>query len=224
MSASSKLQEFTVNKSLLSKCDLYIKHLLDLIFSLILFIICLPLLLTFAVWIPLDSKGPILFIQKRLGKNGKIFNCYKFRTMVQDAETALKRSLENDPVLKNEWQYNFKLKNDQRITRIGSFLRKTSLDELPQMLNVIRGEMSLVGPRPRPLYELAGRENDEIFQLGLCLRPGITGLWQVSGRNELDFHHRIWLDAVYVQKRSLWFDISLLFRTISIVLRQKGAY
>ncbi|MDD4169651.1 MAG: sugar transferase [Desulfotomaculaceae bacterium] len=224
MSSSSKLPEPMVNNNLLGKCDIFIKHFFDLTFGLILFTICLPFLLMFAVWLKLDSKGPILFIQKRLGKNGKVFHCYKFRTMVQDAEKALKRSLENDPDLKKEWEYNFKLKNDQRITRFGSFLRKTSLDELPQMINVIRGEMSLVGPRPRPLYELVGREDDKIFKLGLSVRPGITGLWQVSGRNELDFHHRIWLDAVYVQKRSLLLDIYLLFRTISIVLRQKGAY
>lgn len=223
MSASPKLPEFTVN-SLMSKCDLFFKHFIDFTFCLILFTICLPLLFVFAVWIKRDSRGPILFIQERLGKDGKVFKCYKFRTMVQDAENALKRSLDKDPVLKKEWDFNFKLKNDQRITRFGSFLRKTSLDELPQIINVIRGEMSLVGPRPRPLYELVGREDDEIFQLGLSVRPGITGLWQVSGRNELDFYHRIWLDAVYVQKRSLWFDITLLFRTISTVLRQKGAY
>jgi len=216
--------EHKANNNLSSKLSLFVKRIFDLIAGLLVFILCLPFLFVFAILIKLDSKGPALFIQKRLGRNGKVFNCYKFRTMVRDAEEALRLSLEKDPSLQKEWDANYKLKKDPRITRVGRFLRKTSLDELPQMINVIQGKMSLVGPRPRPLYELEGRREDELFHIGLALRPGITGLWQVSGRNELDFEHRIRLDAAYVRNRSLWLDIALLFRTISIVLWQKGAY
>jgi undecaprenyl-phosphate galactose phosphotransferase len=210
--------------NLASNRRLLIKRIFDLTVGLLVFIPCLPLLFVFAGLVKLDSRGPAFFIQKRLGRNGKVFNCYKFRTMVREAEEALRLSLEKDPVLKKEWDANFKLRNDRRVTRVGRFLRKTSLDELAQIINVILGDMSLVGPRPRPLYELEGRREDELFHLGLTVRPGITGLWQVSGRNELDFEHRVRLDAAYVRNWSLWLDISLLFRTISIVLWQKGAY
>lgn len=213
-----------IKNSLTRKRRLIMKRVFDLTVGLFLFILYLPLLVIFALLIKLDSRGPAFFIQKRLGRNGKIFNCYKLRTMVRDAEEVLRISLERDPVLNKEWEANFKLKNDPRITRVGRFLRKTSLDELSQIINVIRGDMSLVGPRPRPLYELEARKEDELFHLGLTVRPGITGLWQVSGRNELDFEHRISLDAAYVRNWTLWLDISLLLRTISIVLGQRGAY
>ncbi|OPZ73861.1 MAG: UDP-glucose:undecaprenyl-phosphate glucose-1-phosphate transferase [Firmicutes bacterium ADurb.Bin456] len=177
-----------------------------------------------ALLIKLDSRGPVFFVQKRLGRNGRVFNCYKLRTMVCDAEEVLGASLAKDSILKKEWEANFKLKNDPRVTRAGRFLRTTSLDELSQVINVIRGDMSLVGPRPRPLYELEVRKEDVTFQLGLAMRPGITGLWQVSGRNELDFEQRINLDAAYVRNWTLWLDISIAVKTIGIVLRQRGAY
>lgn len=208
----------------MSKRGLFIKRIFDLALSLIAFVFCLPVFWGFILLIKLDSRGPAFFVQKRLGRNGKVFNCYKFRTMVRDAETVLQLSLKKDPALKKEWDANFKLKHDSRVTPVGRFLRKTSLDELPQIINVIRGEMSLVGPRPRPLYELEGRSDDPLFHQGLTVAPGITGLWQVSGRNELNFEHRIKLDAFYVRNRTIWLDISLLFKTIGIVIRQKGAY
>ncbi len=200
------------------------KRIFDLAAGISIFIISLPLLFIFVILIRLDSNGPAFFIQKRLGKNGKVFNCFKFRTMVLDAEEKLRLSLVEQPALKKEWEANFKIKNDSRVTNIGRLLRKTSLDELPQIINVIRGEMSLVGPRPRPLYEIEGMEGDDLFKAGLSVLPGITGLWQVSGRNELDFENRIWLDAVYVWNQSFWLDVSLLIKTVSIVLRQKGSY
>lgn len=184
----------------------------------------LPFLFIIAALIKTFSKGPVFFVQKRLGKNGKVFNCYKFRTMTINAEHVLIRFLEKNPALAEEWKANFKLKNDPRITGIGRFLRKTSLDELPQIINVMRGEMSLVGPRPRPLYELEGQENDFLFYLGLSALPGMTGLWQVYGRSDLDFKKRICLDAYYVMNWSLCFDITLLYRTVSIILRQKSSY
>ncbi|MFA4886202.1 MAG: sugar transferase [Desulfotomaculaceae bacterium] len=213
-----------MNNRDISTISLLTKRILDLIAGIVILIISLPLLFVIVILIKLDSKGPAFFIQKRLGKNGKVFNCYKFRTMVLDAEERLWLSLIKQPALKQEWEANFKIKNDSRVTIIGRLLRKTSLDELPQIINVIRGEMSLVGPRPRPLYEMEGMEENHLFQAGLSVLPGITGLWQVSGRNELDFENRIWLDAVYVWNWSLWLDASLLLRTIGIVLRQKGSY
>lgn len=213
-----------IGNNLASKWNIFIKRVFDLVIGLIILAIILPILIIFTVLIKLDSKGSALFIQKRLGRDGKVFSCLKFRTMVQDAEEVLKRSLEKDPEMKKEWEANFKLKNDPRITRVGKLLRKTSVDELPQIISVLMGEMSLVGPRPRPLYELNGRKNNYLFNVGLSVRPGMTGLWQVSGRNELDFGDRIKLDAVYVRNWSLWIDVSLLFRTISVVLWQKGAY
>ncbi len=215
--------EENISKCRFSHRELFIKRIFDVVVGLILLIVSLPLLFIFAVLIILDSKGPAFFIQKRLGRQGKVFDCYKFRTMVPDAEEVLSVYLEKDPTLKKEWETNFKLKNDPRITRVGRILRRSSLDELPQIINVIRGEMSMVGPRPRPLYELDGREEDYIFRAGLSVRPGMTGLWQVCGRNELDFQNRIRLDAVYAKNCSLWLDIYLILKTVGTVLRQKGA-
>lgn len=201
-----------------------IKRVMDLALGLIVFIACVPLLVTLAVAIKLDSRGPVLFIQPRLGRNGQVFYCFKFRTMVRDAGQVLNSLLATDPVMRNEWAASFKLKNDPRLTRVGRFLRKTSLDELPQIINVLRGEMSLVGPRPRPLYEMEASKDDYIFYTGLLMRPGMTGLWQVSGRSQMDFENRILMDALYVCNWTLWLDIQLLFRTVGAVLRRKGAY
>ncbi len=202
----------------------FLKRMFDLILGFLMLTATLPFFIVIALLTKLDSRGPVLFTQKRLGKNGKQFNCLKFRTMVGDAGDVLRHALEKDQALKEEWKFNFKLKNDPRVTRVGSFLRKTSLDELPQIINVLRGEMSLVGPRPRPLYELDGQKDDHLFYVGLTVRPGITGLWQVSGRNDLDFKQRILLDAIYVQNWSLQLDFLLLYKTIKVVLKQTGAY
>jgi len=203
---------------------LIIKRLIDLLLGSIIFILGLPFFFIIAVLIKLDSQGPVFFIQQRLGEKGQVFNCFKFRTMVQDAGNLLQREIENNPEFKKEWSSNFKLKQDPRITRVGGFLRKSSLDELPQIINVLRSEMSLVGPRPRPLYELEGQESNYIFHNGLLVRPGITGLWQVSGRNNLDFLQRIQLDAEYVQNWSLTSDFKLLYKTVFIVLKRQGSY
>nr|WP_245561133.1 sugar transferase [Desulfoscipio gibsoniae] len=202
----------------------FLKRIFDLTLSFLLLTVSLPFFIIIALLTKLDSRGPVLFTQKRLGKNGKEFSCLKFRTMVGNAGDVLRHALEKDQALREEWEINFKLKNDPRVTRVGSFLRKTSLDELPQIINVLRGEMSLVGPRPRPLYELEGQKGNDMFYVGLTVRPGITGLWQVSGRNDLDFKQRILLDAMYVQNWSLKLDFLLLFKTIKVVLKQTGAY
>jgi len=192
----------------------YLKRLLDILCSFLLLVISIPLFFIIAILIKIDSKGPVFFLQKRCGKDGREFNMYKFRTMVKDAETLKKR-------LKNEMDGPmFKLKNDPRITVIGGILRKLSLDELPQLLNVLKGEMSLVGPRPLADEEMVG---DDIWrEIRLSVRPGMTGLWQIMGRDSGKFSDWITYDTEYVQKRSLFMDIKILFLTITTVLCNKG--
>lgn len=224
MTASDKSPLLEVDDIPAGKCNLFAKRIFDLVVCSLILVLSLFFFVLSAILIKLDSKGPIFFTQKRLGKNAKVFNCYKFRTMRRHAEAALKDALEKNPELRKEWEAHYKIKNDPRITRVGLFLRKSSLDELPQLFNIIRGEMSLVGPRPRPLYEMEGRSEDVLFNMGLSVLPGLTGLWQVSGRNELDFKHRILLDAIYARNWSLSKDVLILFRTFSIVIRKKGVY
>ena len=191
-----------------------LKRLLDILCSFLLLVISIPLFFIIAILIKIDSKGPVFFLQKRCGKDGREFNMYKFRTMVKDAETLKKR-------LKNEMDGPmFKLKNDPRITQVGGILRKLSLDELPQLLNVLKGEMSLVGPRPLADEEMVG---DDIWrEIRLSVRPGMTGLWQIMGRDSGKFSDWITYDTEYVQKRSLFMDIKILFLTITTVLCNKG--
>lgn len=192
----------------------YLKRLLDILCSFLLLVISIPLFFIIAILIKIDSKGPVFFLQKRCGRNRKEFFMYKFRTMVKDAET-LKKGLKNEmdgPM--------FKLKNDPRITQVGRILRKLSLDELPQLLNVLKGEMSLVGPRPLADEEMVG---DDIWrEIRLSVRPGMTGLWQIMGRDSGKFSDWITYDTEYVQKRSLFMDIKILFLTITTVLCNKG--
>ncbi len=166
--------------------------------------------------------GPAIFAHQRVGQSGRMFPCFKFRTMHVDAEQQLRDLLARDPAARAEWEREFKLRNDPRITGIGHFLRRTSLDELPQLFNVIRGEMSLVGPRPVIRAELE-RYGDDVDYF-LMVRPGMTGLWQVSGRNDVDYETRVYLDTWYVKNWSLWYDIAILFKTVRVVLARKGAY
>lgn len=195
------------------------KRCLDLVLIFLSIPFILPLLFLCALLIKIESPGgPAVFRQKRTGVNGKLFNMLKFRTMVPNAE-ALKQELAH----LNELQWpDFKITNDPRITRVGRFLRKTSLDELPQLLNVLRGEMSLVGPRPTSFaadtYDLWQTERLDVL-------PGLTGLWQIIGRGSMEFDERVRLDIAYIERRCLWLDIQILFRTIYIALIQrKGAY
>ncbi len=181
----------------------------------------LMLLLGLLIWLE-DRKNPFFF-QPRIGRSGGIFRTAKFRTMVPDAETVLQQALENDPVLRAEWEANFKLKKDPRITRVGNFLRRTSLDEIPQLLNVLRGTMSLVGPRPLPSYHFNDLPEQVRF-LRNKVRPGITGLWQVSGRSEAGTEGMERWDPYYVRNWSIWLDIVILVRTFKAVCRAHGAY
>lgn len=168
------------------------------------------------------DHGPAIYGHERIGNGGRPFKCLKFRSMVVNSKEVLEQLLNTDPAARKEWDATFKLKDDPRITDIGKFLRKTSLDELPQLFNVLKGEMSLVGPRPIITAELE-RYSDEVDYY-LLSKPGMTGLWQVSGRSDVDYETRVYLDAWYVKNWSMWNDIAILFKTISVVLRKDGAY
>lgn len=175
-----------------------------------------------ALAIKLSSRGPAMYTQKRVGKNGRVFRCYKFRTMYPDAEERLKVILEKDPAARLEWERFFKLKDDPRVTPIGKFLRETSLDELPQLLNILRGEMSLVGPRPVVQEEIDKYYKEE-SAFYFMVPPGLTGLWQISGRSNTSYDFRITMDAWYVKNWDLWLDLMILFKTVGVVLNREGA-
>lgn len=168
------------------------------------------------------QNGPIVFGHERIGHRGKRFCCYKFRSMIHDADRVLNELLERDPSARAEWERNFKLKSDPRVTRLGAFLRKTSLDELPQLWNVFKGEMSLVGPRPIVREELIRYGRGARFYLST--RPGLTGLWQVSGRSDIVYGRRIAMDRKYSERASLFVDFSIVAKTVLVVLKVKGAY
>jgi Undecaprenyl-phosphate galactose phosphotransferase WbaP len=198
------------------------KLLIDLTCTLIGGLLLLPLIALIACLIKLDSPGPVFYGQTRIGQNGRPFKAWKFRSMVRDAEQNLNEYLARHPELKEKWEKDQKLQNDPRITRIGRFLRQTSLDELPQLWNILRGEMSLVGPRPIVEDEV-WRYGDK-FDIFTKVTPGLTGLWQVSGRNNLPYEERVNLDAYYVRNWSVWLDIYILIRTIWVVVSGEGAY
>lgn len=199
-----------------------LKRTFDLVSSILGIIIISPILLIIALLIYKSSPGPVVFSHMRIGANGKKFPCYKFRSMVNNAQELLEDYLNKNPKAREEWENDFKLKNDPRITSIGSFLRRTSLDELPQLFNVIKGEMSLVGPRPIIDKEIE-KYGDYIHDYYI-VSPGMTGYWQVSGRSDVDYQERVQMDSWYVRNWSLWQDIILLFKTVGVVSGKKGAY
>lgn len=200
----------------------FIKRLMDLVASIIGGILLLPLFFYIAVAVKMSSRGPILYAHDRIGKDGKHFKAWKFRSMFENSSDVLEYHLEQHPDLRLEWEKDHKLRYDPRVTRIGRFIRKTSLDELPQIWNVIRGEMSLVGPRPIVTAEIV--KYGPYYGLYTMVTPGITGLWQISGRNNTTYDERVQLDAYYVRNWSPWLDMYLLIRTIRIVLFAHGAY
>lgn len=171
----------------------------------------------------LTTGSPVIFGHTRVGRDGKDFKCYKFRSMVPNAEEVLAHLLATDPVACEEWYRDFKLKNDPRITRFGRFIRKTSLDELPQLWNVLRNEMSIVGPRPVVRGELDMYYGDARAHY-MSVKPGLTGLWQVNGRNDIDYDGRVALDVSYVENWSFWSDCFIVLKTIRVVIGQRGAY
>ncbi|WP_142850466.1 undecaprenyl-phosphate galactose phosphotransferase WbaP [Telmatospirillum sp. J64-1] len=197
------------------------KRLFDIVATSLLLLFFAPLMGIIALLVKMDG-GPAMFGHTRIGRHGREFKCLKFRTMVTDADKVLEDLLARDPAARAEWEKDFKLRKDPRITRIGSFLRRSSLDELPQLLNVLKGDMSLVGPRPIVRKEIE-RYGDAIRYYFMC-PSGITGLWQVSGRNDTTYERRVALDSWYARNWSLWLDIVILLRTVKVLLNRSGAY
>jgi len=211
-----------IKHNLLNPWSRRVKRAFDLFGVIVGGLLISPLLLAIAASIKLTSSGPMLYKQRRPGAAGKYFDMWKFRTMRADAEQVLTKLLQSDPDLRVEWEKDHKLRYDPRITRIGRFLRKTSLDELPQLWNVLRGEMSLVGPRPILIEEVA--RYGEVYGLYQRMRPGITGLWQVSGRSDTSYEERLAMVAYYVRNWSVWLDLIILTRTALVGISNRGAF
>lgn len=203
--------------------SLLIKRSLDILGALIFFLLLGWLFMAIWVMVLITTGRPAIYKHPRIGINGREFKCLKFRSMVKNSDEVLRNLLETDPIAKLEWDSTFKLKNDPRITNFGRFIRKTSLDELPQFWNVLVGDMSLVGPRP-----VVQKELDQYYgpyaTVYCSVRPGITGPWQVGGRSDLSYAERVDLDTNYVKNRSLLGDINLLFKTLSVFISHKGSY
>jgi lipopolysaccharide/colanic/teichoic acid biosynthesis glycosyltransferase len=198
----------------------YGKRLFDVMFSLSVLVVFFPVYIVLALLIYINSPGPVWYVQRRVGRNGRIFGCIKFRTMVVGADQMLMEMLDTCPDTKTEFETDFKLKDDPRITPIGKWLRMTSLDEFPQFWNVLMGDMSVVGPRPLVTEELHkyGSAIDKV----LTIRPGITGLWQVSGRNDIPYDRRVQIDLYYVHAHNFWMDLSIVVKTVGVVIFPKG--
>lgn len=199
------------------------KRVFDAIFSLCAILFFLPLGIIIVALIKLSSSGPAFYSSKRVGKEGRDIYCWKFRTMCTDAPQKLQQILEENPKLRQEWETYFKLKDDPRVNAIGKFLRKTSLDELPQFWNVLKGDLSVVGPRPVTEEEIKKYFGDKASKI-LSVRPGLTGIWQTSGRNLLTFEERIKLEESYVDHQSLSLDLRIIFKTIPMLFFAKGAF
>ena len=206
---------------LLDPLPKFYKRVIDLVFSALGLVALSPLFALLVILIKFDSRGPALYFQERIGRHGKRFRLWKFRTMAADADKVLERYLADNPTLRAEWEAGQKLAEDPRITRVGAFLRRWSIDELPQLVNVLLGEMSLVGPRP--IVESEIERYDGRFELYAKVVPGLTGLWQVSGRSALPYEKRIELDVYYIRNWSIWFDLYILTRTPGAVFRCSGA-
>lgn len=200
-----------------------LKRIFDILFSVSALVASFPFFVLIATAVRLTSRGRSVYSQERIGRGGKTFKCYKFRTMYPDAESRLKSLLENNPAMQSEWDLYHKLKNDPRVTPFGWFLRKSSLDELPQFWNVLKGDLSVVGPRPVVRAELEKHLTEKAEKI-LSIRPGITGPWQVSGRSNTCYQKRIELDEHYVENQSFWWDLKLILKTVPAMLTSKGAY
>lgn len=199
----------------------FLKRTVDITASAAALLLLSPVFLVTSLAIRKDSDGPAMFTQKRIGKDGKLFEIYKFRTMVPDADKKLFEMLEKDEKAREEYKVNKKLKNDPRITKVGNFLRKTSIDELPQLINVLKGDMSLVGPRPYLPREID--DMGEYYDTIIESKPGITGLWQVSGRSNTTFEQRLEFDKEYTENKGFLYDMGLLTKTVGVVVKKNGA-
>ena len=201
-----------------------LKRIGDVIFSLIVIILGSPVFILVAVLVKLSSPGSIFYIQKRVGRNYKEFGCIKFRTMYKDADEVLPDLLEKYPLMRKEFEKDFKLRHDPRITKLGRFLRRSSLDELPQFFNVLKGEMSVVGPRPIVNNEI--NKYSLFMEEVISVRPGLTGLWQVSGRNNLSYKKRVQLDLIYARNRNFLLDLEIIILTFGVLMfpMDRGAF
>lgn len=205
-----------------NKANKIIKRIMDIIGGFLGTLILVPL--TFIIYIAnliVNDKGPIFYAQKRIGKDGKVFTMYKYRSMVINADKKLNKYLRENEEAREEYKKYKKLKEDPRITKVGNFLRKTSLDEFPQFINVLKGEMSLVGPRPYLRREK--RDMREDYKTIISVKPGITGYWQVNGRSKKNFQERTSMDVAYVQDQNLWFDIKIIIKTVLNIFKKEGA-
>lgn len=213
---------FASTHNLTFKTNLFIKRLLDILLILFFSPILIPVFLLLIILTKLTSRGPVFYGHKRVGKNGKEFKCWKFRSMCIDADKKLEEILANNPEMRAEWEKDRKFTNDPRVTKFGKFLRKTSLDELPQLINILIGQMSFVGPRPvtEPELEKYGPYKDYV----LSVLPGLSGMWQTSGRSDTEYEERISLDSYYIQNWSVWLDLWILIKTVYVVLKGRGAY
>lgn len=202
----------------------FVKRMFDIVFALFVLTVFSPVYLILMILVALNSKGPIFYVQQRIGRNYQPFNCIKFRTMIDNADEALEVIMKKSDRFRQEFQDSYKLKQDPRITKIGKFLRLTSLDELPQFWNVLKGEMSVVGPRPLVPEELIkyGHKIDTVLKI----KPGITGLWQVSGRNDIPYPKRVKIDVYYATSHSWVLDLWIVYKTIGVIVfpRNNGAY
>ena len=219
---TEKVFMLSIRNNLARRRNRLAKRIFDLILTIIGGILISPILLILAVVVGVDNKGRIIFAHRRVGRKGKPFPCYKFQTMVPNAQERLEEYLAKNPEARKEWEESFKLTNDPRVTKLGAFLRKTSLDELPQLWNVLMGDMSLVGPRPIVAKEVKfyGENIEEYYMVP----PGITGMWQVNGRSDTTYEERVGMDTWYVRNWSVWIDLVYLFKTVKTVFTGKGAY
>lgn len=202
--------------------DAVLKRAFDVVFALTFLIVALPFIVLLSIALQIDSPGKLFFVQPRVGRDGRMFRCIKFRTMHQDAERLLADLLATCPASRREWEADHKLRNDPRVSRLGKIVRKLSLDELPQLINILRGEMSVVGPRPIVQAEIP---KYGVFFVDYCaVKPGLTGLWQVSGRNDVSYAERVQLDRQYRMRVSFLFDLGIVLRTVPAVIGAKGCY
>lgn len=199
-----------------------LKRAFDISFACIFLIVSFPVLVLLAIALQINSPGRLFFVQQRVGRHGRMFDCYKFRTMHEDAEALLEALLLESPDARKEWDMDHKLRNDPRVSKFGRIVRMLSLDELPQLFNILSGEMSVVGPRPIVRAEIS--KYNSYFKDYCAMKPGLTGLWQVSGRNDVTYNERVQLDCEYHRKASFWFDMGIVLKTVPAVLGAKGSY
>lgn len=213
---------FSATNKLSFKMNMIIKRVFEILLILIFLPVLLPVFVILFIAVKITSPGPALYAHKRVGKNGTVLRCIKFRSMYRDADKQLEKILAESPEMRAQWEKDRKIQNDPRVTPFGKFLRKTSLDELPQLINVIRGDMSLIGPRPVTDSELKyyGEYADFVFSV----KPGLSGMWQVSGRSDTGYEERVNFDTYYIQNWSIWLDVWILIKTVWVVLSRKGAY